>query len=383
MATAVKNRKKIIKSNPVDFIMLLTILLLLSLGIVMVLSASSPTALAEDGDSYSYVKKQAQFAVLGLVLMGIISKFDYRKYKKLYKLAYIGSIVLLLLVPLIGYEVGGAKRWINVMGLFSIQPSEIAKIGMIVFYAAYLEKKKNDIKEFGKGFIQPLLFFFPIAIILVLLQTHLSATIIIAGIIAIMMLIAGSRLRYFLTIGTIGIVLGAIALYILAKFANIGGFRISRLISFMDPWADPTGTGWQTIQNLYAIGSGGLFGVGLGDSKQKYLYISEPHNDCIFAVLAEELGFIGCLVVIVLFGILIWRGILAAIKAPDLFGTLVAAGITTLIALQVIINIGVVTALLPVTGMPLPFFSYGGSSLLILLCSMGVLLNISRYSQKV
>lgn len=378
-----KTKQKNNRKKPVDFIMLVTILLLLALGIVMVLSASSPTALAESGDSYSYVKKQAGFAVVGIAAMLVISNIDYKEYRKFYKLAYIGSIVLLLLVPLIGYEVGGAKRWINVADLFSIQPSEIAKIGIIIFFAAYLAKKKDDIKTLKKGFFQPLLLLAPVIVILVIFQTHLSATIVILAIVSIMMLVAGTRLRHFLTVGISLGAIGGAALFALAKFANIGTFRLKRLVSFLDPWADPTGDGWQAIQNLYAIGSGGLFGVGLGDSKQKYLYISEPQNDCIFAVLAEELGFIGCAIVIILFAILIWRGVLAAIKAPDLFGTLVATGITALITIQVIINIGVVTAVLPVTGMPLPFFSYGGSSLLILLCSMGVLLNISRQSTKV
>ena len=376
--------KKIQKrKKPMDFIMLVTVLLLLALGIVMVLSASSPTALAEDGNSYSYVSKQVGFAAIGIVAMLIISKIDYKIYRKYYKIIYVIAIGLLLLVPLIGYEVGGAKRWINIGGLFSLQPSEIVKIGIIVFYAAYLAKRKDDIKKLKEGFIQPLILLVPVIVILIIFQTHLSATIVITFVVLVMMLVAGTRLKYFLTIGTSLAALGAGILFLLAKFAKIGTFRLTRLVSFMDPWADPTGDGWQAIQNLYAIGSGGLFGVGLGDSKQKYLYISEPHNDCIFAVLAEELGFIGCAIVIILFGIFIWRGILAAIKAPDLFGTLLATGITALVAIQVIINIGVVTAVLPVTGMPLPFFSYGGTSLLILLCSVGVLLNISRQSQKV
>ena len=169
----------------------------------------------------------------------------------------------------------------------------------------------------------------------------------------------------------------------MAKFTDKGKFRITRIISFLDPWADAQGSGWQIIQSLYAIGSGGLFGVGLGDSKQKYLYISEPHNDFIFAVLAEELGFIGCLAVILLFAVFIWRGILIAMKAPDMFGSLLATGITALIGLQAIINIAVVTSSMPVTGMALPFFSYGGTSLIILLCAVGVLLNISRQSNKI
>ena len=371
------------KKKPMDFIMLVTVLLLLALGIVMVLSASSPTALAEDGNSYSYVTRQAEFAIVGIIAMLIISNIDYKKYRKWYKIIYIVSVILIALVPLIGYEVAGAKRWINVAGLFSMQPSEITKIGMIIFFAAYLSKKKDEIKKLKEGFIYPILWVVPIILILIFFQNHLSATIVIVAIVAIMMLVAGTKLRYFLTFGTLLAALGGIGLFLLAQFTEMGKFRLARLVSFMDPWADPTGDGWQAIQNIYAIGSGGLFGVGLGDSKQKYLYISEPHNDCIFAVLAEELGFIGCTIVIILFGILIWRGIIAAIKAPDLFGTLVATGITSLIAIQTIINIGVVTAVLPVTGMPLPFFSYGGTSLLILLCAIGVLLNISRQSQKV
>jgi cell division protein FtsW len=172
------------------------------------------------------------------------------------------------------------------------------------------------------------------------------------------------------------------AMYAFAKYLGKGSFRLARVTSFLNPWADSQGSGWQIIQSLYAIGSGGLFGVGLGNSKQKYLYISEPHNDFIFAVLAEELGFIGCLAVITLFAIFIWRGILVAMKAPDMFGSLLAVGITSLIGLQAIINIAVVTSSMPVTGIALPFFSYGGTSLIILLCSVGVLLNISRQSQK-
>ena len=199
---------------------------------------------------------------------------------------------------------------------------------------------------------------------------------------AVMILLAGSKLRYFLTVGSALGVGGIAGLFILAKTTGQGAFRIDRLVSFLDPWKYAQDEGWQVIQSLYAIGSGGLFGAGLGESKQKYLYISEPHNDFIFAVLAEELGFVGCAIVIALFAIFIWRGILIAMKAPDMFGSLLASGITVLVGLQAIINIAVVTSSIPVTGMPLPFFSYGGSALVILLCSVGVLLNISRHSTK-
>ncbi len=371
-------------NNQLDFILLIAVILLLSLGLIMVLSASSPTSLAETGDdSYSYFRKQAIFAVVGVIAMLFISKIDYRFWKKFYKIAYWVSIILLLmvLIPGIGSSAGGARRWINLGVRF--QPSEIAKIGLIIFYASYLTDHKDELKGFYKGFIKPLLYVVPVVLILILIQDHLSATIIIVAVVSIMMLMAGTRLKYFLTAGTGIGVLGVAGLYLMAKFTSKGAFRLARITSFLNPWADKQGDGWQVIQSLYAIGSGGLFGVGLGQSKQKYLYISEPHTDFIFAVLAEELGFVGCAVVIALFCVFIWRGVLTAMKAPDMFGSLVAIGITSLIGLQAIINIAVVTSSMPVTGMPLPFFSYGVTSLLILLCSVGILLNISRATSKV
>ena len=384
--TTNKTRKKFSKfaNNQLDFILLITVILLLSLGLIMVLSASSPTSLAETGDnSYSYFSKQATFAVVGIIFMLIISKIDYRYWKKFYKIAYIVSIILLLMVviPKIGVEAGGAKRWINLGVQF--QPSEVAKIGLIIFYASYLTDHKDELKDFKKGFLKPLAYLIPVVLILILIQDHLSATIIIVLVVGIMMLVAGVKMRYFATCGTGIATLGVAALYLMAKYTSKGAFRFARLTSFLNPWADKQGDGWQVIQSLYAIGSGGLFGVGLGNSKQKYLYISEPHTDFIFAVLAEELGFVGCAIVIILFGIFIWRGVLAAMKAPDMFGSLVAIGITSLIGLQAIINIAVVTSSMPVTGMPLPFFSYGVTSLLILLCSVGLLLNISRAGSKI
>ncbi len=372
-------------NNQLDFILLIVVILLLSLGLIMVLSASSPTSLAETGDdSYSYFRKQAIFAVVGVIAMLFISKIDYRFWKKFYKIAYWVSIILLLmvLIPGIGVSSGGASRWIKILGV-QFQPSELAKIGLIIFYASYLTDHKDELKGFYTGFIKPFLYLVPVILILILIQDHLSATIIIVAVVGIMMLMAGSRLKYFLTAGTAAGVLGAAGLYLMAKFTSKGAFRLARITSFLNPWADKQGDGWQVIQSLYAIGSGGLFGVGLGQSKQKYLYISEPHTDFIFAVLAEELGFVGCAVVIALFCVFIWRGVLTAMKAPDMFGSLVAIGITSLIGLQAIINIAVVTSSMPVTGMPLPFFSYGVTSLLILLCSVGVLLNISRASSKV
>ena len=361
--------------NPIDFTLLITILLLLSIGLIMVLSASSPSALSESGNSYSYFFRQAIFAVAGLFMMWVISNIDYRFYQKYSKLAYIIAFLLLLAVPLIGREVNGAKRWIYITESLSFQPSEIVKLLMILFYAGILVKNRDELNKYGKGFLKHIIMIAPI-IALLLIEPHFSASIIIIGIVAIMMIIAGCKFWHFLVSGLVVGVPGIIALIFLEPY------RLQRVITFLNPWSDPTGDGWQVIQSLYAIGSGGLFGAGLGESKQKYLYIPEPHNDFIFSILAEELGFIGCAVVIILFAIFIWRGILIAMKSPDMFGSLIAIGITAQIAIQVIINIAVVTSSMPATGMPLPFFSYGGTSLFILLCEMGVLLNISKAGAK-
>lgn len=338
-------------NNPIDFTLVITILLLFGIGLVMVLSASSPSALSKYGNSYNYFSKQLLFAVLGLIFMYVISKIDYRFYKKFYKYAWILSVILLVAVKLAGREVNGAKRWIYITDALSFQPSEIVKFLMIVFYAGILVKNRDDLKFYWKGLVKHMALLAPI-IGLLLLEPHLSASVVIIGITCVMMIVAGCKFKHFLFTG-LGFGVPA-----LAGLIAIAPYRLQRFITFLDPWKYSNKEGWQVIQGLYAIGSGGLFGVGLGDSKQKYLYIPEPHNDFIFSILAEELGFIGCVVVIVLFAIFIWRGILIAMKAPDMFGSLMAIGITSLVAIQVIINIAVVTSSMPVTGMPLPFFSY-------------------------
>lgn len=367
-----KKQKNFI-NQPFDFILCAIIFVLLALGIVMVLSASAPSALAETGKSYAYASKQLLAAVLGIIGMFFLSKVNYKIYKKLYWPIYFASclILLLVLVPNLGLEANGARRWIMLPGVGQFQPSEITKIGLIIFYAGYLADHKDELRDFWKGFVKPLCFLIPPIAILFLVQNHLSASLIIAMVSCIMMVIAGTRMLYFIICGAIGG--GGIGAYLFYKISTGGAddsFRLGRIVSFLDPWQDLTDTGWQVVQSLYAIGSGGLFGVGLGESKQKYLWISEPQNDFIFAVIAEELGFIGCLVILLLFGILIWRGILIAIKAPDTFGSLLSVGIISLVAVQVILNIAVVTSSIPNTGIPLPFFSYGGTALLLLLCSM-------------
>lgn len=383
---AVKTNSKIsqIKSgNRVDFPLLIVILMLVALGLVMVLSASSPSALAEYGDSYSYFKKQALAICLGFGAMFVLSKINYDIYKKFYKIIYVLSVLILFMVLLpkpIGVESNGARRWIQ-LGI-QIQPSEITKIGLIIWVAGYYSDPKNKIEGFVNSCLKPIIaVLIPIAI-LYFVQNHLSAGIVIAGVTAVMIVMSGCQLKYIGGLIGAGIA-GIVCMFPLLQSKLSGSFRSDRITAWLDPWSNPRGTAYQTIQGLYAIGSGGLFGVGLGESKQKYLYIPEAHNDFIFAIIAEELGFIGCTIVLTLFAILIVRGIVIAIRAKDTFGSLVAIGITALIAIQVILNIAVVTNTVPNTGISLPFFSYGGSSILILLSAMGVVLNISRSAKKI
>ncbi len=371
-------------NNSVDFTLVITVLLLLSLGLVMVLSASSPTALQKYDKSYYFFIRQLIFAVLGLFGMYFVSKIDYRIYQKFYKHAWILSAILLVLVLVIGTDSHGAKRWIN-LGFTTFQPSELVKFLMIIFYGGILVKDRDELGKFWKGLVKHVLFLAPI-IGLLLLEPHVSTSMVIIITCCIMMIMAGCKFWQFLMSGVIAVGgIGSIATVLYAAsdaFKKQFQYIVTRFITFTDPWQDATGDGWQIIQSLYAIGSGGLFGAGLGESKQKYLYLSEPHNDFIFSVLAEELGFVGCILVFVLFAVFIWRGVLIAMKAPDMFGSLVAVGITSLVGVQVIINVAVVTSSMPVTGMQLPFFSYGGTALFILLCEVGVLLSISRAGNK-
>jgi len=306
--------------------------------------------------------------------MLFLSKVDYRFYKRFGKIGFIIGVGLLVLVLLIGIERNDAKRWID-LGITTFQPSEFVKFLVILFYAASLSEHKEKLKSFKEGFVP---FISGIVLItgLLLLEPHMSAAMVMLCIGSIMMIVAGSRIKHFVLSGLLVGIPAIIAMIAVAPY------RLSRITTFLDPWSDPQGEGWQVIQSLYAIGSGGLFGTGLGLSKQKYLYIPEPHNDFIFSVLAEELGLVGVIGVIVLFVLFIWRGIIIATKAQDLFGSLLAVGITSLVAIQAIINIAVVTSSMPNTGMPLPFFSYGGTALTMLLACVGILLNISRSASK-
>ena len=358
---------------PVDYAMVVIILMLLCFGLVMVFSASSANAHYMYGDATYFFKRQVLYAAFGLLLMWLSSRFPLKAIKQYTNRLFVVSIVLLLLVPVIGVEVNGAKRWLG-FGGFTFQPSEIAKLTLVMFLAKSVTIYRDRISKLGDGYIRYMIIILLVAGV-VLLQPHMSGAVVIAvGGVAVLFA-AGFKVRYFVTT----LLCAVPALWGLAVMSP---YRFKRITSFMDPFADKLGESWQIVQSLYAIGSGGLFGLGLGQSRQKFLYIPEPQNDFIFAIICEELGFIGAIFVMFLFGLLIWKGIMIAKKAPDEYTALVATGITSLLAVQVLMNIAVVTSMMPVTGVPLPFFSYGGTSLVILLMEMGLLLNISRHCEK-
>ncbi len=357
-----------------DFTLMVAVLILVIIGIIMVFSSSQYYSFYNfNQDSYRFLKKNLIWALIGMFAMIFTMNFNYNRYRKLAFPAYILSIVLLILVltPL-GINLNGAQRWIGV-GEITIMPSEIAKICAIIFVAYSLSRRSKYIQDFFKG-IFPYLLIIVLYVGLIILQPNLSTAVTIALIIMSMLFVTGMRWLHVILLGISGV--GAVGVMIL-----MAPYRMLRLTAFIDPFKYPKDIGYQAIQSLFALGSGGLFGVGLGRSVQNKLYIPEPQNDFIFATIGEELGFVGCVTVMMLFLFLIWRGIRIAIYAPDLFSCLLATGITSMIAIQVIINIAVATSSMPVTGIPLPFISFGGNSLAIFMGAIGILLNISRYTQ--
>lgn len=347
---------------------------LLALGLIMVYSASAVWADYKFDDSFYFVKRQLLFAFVGVLFMLFIMNIDYWTWRTWAKVIIIGCFLLLIavLIPGIGNVRNGSRSWIGV-GAFSIQPSEFMKLAMIIFLAKYLSANQKIITSFKRGLMPNLAIVFT-AFGLIMLQPDLGTGTVMVGTCIVMIFIAGAKISHFIVLGIMGIA-GFVGLIVSAPY------RIQRITAFLDPWQDPLGNGFQIIQSLYAIGPGGLFGLGLGQSRQKFFYLPEPQTDFIFAILAEELGFIGGSLVLLLFALLLWRGIRIALNAPDLYGSLLAVGIISMIAIQVMINIGVVTGLIPVTGITLPFFSYGGSSLTLMLAAVGILLNISRYAR--
>ena len=352
-----------------DYQFLLITLILVAFGLVMLYSASSSRAYAaQDGDSMYFVKRQIFFGLgLGVPLMIAFMSIDYHFLAKFSGLFYgVGIFLLILvLVPGVGTTAGGATRWI-----FGFQPSEFMKFATIIMVAWYLDTYKEYIGKFGKGFL-PCLAILAVVAFLLMLEPHFSATILIVFTGMLMMFAAGAKISHFAVL-SVPAILGGIALVIKSPY------RLQRIVAFADPFADKQGSGWQIVQSLYAMGSGGVFGVGFGQSRQKYMSLPEPHNDFIFSVLAEELGWVGVIIVIALFVCLVVRGIKIAQKAPDKLGMLIVVGCIGLIGVQALINIGVVSASFPVTGMPLPFFSYGGSALAVTLAEIGMILNVSR-----
>lgn len=358
------------KRKPVDFPILLTTVILVAFGIVMVFSASFYYSADRWGDGLYFFKRQCLWAVVGFTGMFIASRFDYTRLQKFSRIFLLISIALLVLVLFIGEERNNAKRWLGI-GSFSIQPAEIAKFAMILFISDTIARSKGGIRKFFKG-VLPILLVTGLVFVLIMEQPNFSTAGSIVMLAFIMLFVGGAKLWHLFLLMAAGAA-GAVALTLSADY------RLDRLTAFLDPWSDPKDSGWQLIQSLYSLGSGGLFGLGLAQSRQKYLYLPYPETDFIFAIIGEELGFIGATFLILLYLVLIWRGIRVALTAPDLFGSLLAAGIISMIAIQVVINIAVVTASMPPTGLPLPFISYGGSSLAIFMTSIGVLLNISRH----
>ncbi|MHB1420041.1 MAG: putative lipid II flippase FtsW [Bacillota bacterium] len=361
-----------IKNKAPDFLIIISVLLLLSIGLIMVFSASAYEASLKN-DTFLFLRKQFMWALLGVAIMIVTMNIEYPRLKRVANLALLGSMALLIMVLLIGVASHGSSRWLGV-GFMRVQPSEIAKLAMVLFMARSLSKHQDELGSFFRGVV-PHLLMLGIVSMLILAQPDLGTAVAVAGTTYLMLMAAGSKSSHLGLLALGGIVLVGLAIF-------LAPYRMERFIAFLDPWKDPADSGFQTIQSLLALGSGGLFGTGLGMGKQKLLYVPERHTDFIFSILGEELGFIGTAVVLILFFIFVWRGFRAALKAPDTFGSLLAVGITSMISLQAIINIGVVTGSLPVTGITLPFLSYGGSSLVFTMLSVGVLLNISRYANR-
>ena len=359
-----------------DFVIVLLTLALTVFGVIMVFSASYYSALSKTGNAYAYLIRDTIWAVAGLIVMFVLSRINYKKYKKWAFPILIGSILLLvaLLIPHVGTNINGATRWIEI-GPITIMPGEIAKLAVIIFVSSYLSTSAEKIYQ-----LKSILFLMLLCGIfggLIMFQPNMSTAITVVGIIVAIMFVAGLELKYLGIAGGLGILAGCLLI-----FTDKDGYRLSRATSFMDPFADPLGDGYQVCQSLLALGSGGLFGLGLGKSIQKNLYLPEPQNDFIIAIIGEELGFVGIMILMAAYLVLIWRCVHICINAPDRFSMLLASGITAMLAIQVILNIAVVTSSMPPTGIILPFVSYGGNALLIFTGAMGIMLNISHHSAK-
>lgn len=366
-----ENKPKVIldERGLMDIPFLVLTVLLVMIGVVMMFSASYARAYELKGNSTYYFARQAIFAVVGIGLMLFVSRVNYQIWRAASFIVLAAAVFFLLLVPIIGTEENGAKRWLN-LGFTSFQPSELAKLAIILSFASLMSTYREKMQTFRYG-VLPFAAILLVVCGLLLLEKHFSGIIIMLVIGASMMFLGGTQLRWFF------IGLAAFAVFAVVYLKTMG-YASARVTAWRNPESDPSDAGYQILQSLYAIGSGGLMGLGFGKSRQKYLYLPEEHNDYIFSIVCEELGFVGAMVVILLFVLLIVRGYWIAMHARDRFGALTAAGLTTLLAVQVFFNIGVVTNFLPATGISLPFFSYGGTALLLQLFEMGIVLSVSR-----
>lgn len=356
-----------------DYKLIITILITCIYGIIMIYSSSNIWAEYKFHNKYHYVIMQSMFFIVGFVLMIFVSKINYKVYLKKSNLILLICFILLLLVliPGVGTVRNGSRSWFGIGGL-GVQPSEFMKLALIIFTSKYIYNNPKEMRSVKKGAF-PVLLISMLAFFLIMLQPDFGTGVILVMTIIAMLFISGVNFSFFVKIGMVGMI-GAVILILIAPY------RINRIIAFIDPWKDPLGTGFQTIQSLFAIGPGGLFGLGLGNSIQKHFYLPEPQTDFIFSIISEELGIIGIISVSALFLIIILRCIKISIKAPDTFSKFLCFGITFQLSFQTLLNLAVVVGLIPVTGVTLPFFSYGGSSLLVSLASMGIILNISRNS---
>ncbi|MDD3393881.1 MAG: putative lipid II flippase FtsW [Clostridia bacterium] len=370
---AITAKRKRIKPDSFDFTVLFVVLTLMLFGVVMIFSASYYTTMTSAKYSYDmffFLKRQSVWVLLSMGAIVFLMNIPYSFWRRFALLAYWLSNFFLILLPFIGTKIGGQKRWLGV-GMLQFQPSEFTKLALVLYFSHYIVSNRQDLANI-KGFFKALaVLALPVGLIAI---SNFSSALLILMMGLTMLFIGSPKIWYFVAGATAMIPAGILAVVVFP-------YRLDRIRIWLNPWSDPTGDGFQTIQGLYAVASGGIFGLGLGQSRQK-TFVPESHNDIIFAIICEELGIIGAALVITLFAVLIWRGIKIAMDAKDTYGTLMATGITSVIAFQAIINIGVVTNTIPNTGQPLPFISYGGTSLLFLTVMIGLLLNISRYQKE-
>ncbi|MGE5590942.1 MAG: putative lipid II flippase FtsW [Bacillota bacterium] len=363
------------KRHAPDYVLLLAVLTLAGIGVVEVFSASSVTAGLRYGNPLYYLERQALWMAMGTVAMLLTMNVDYHQYKPLARSAFFFNLLLLVvvLVPGIGLERLGARRWIG-FGAAQFQPSETMKLAFVIYLASTLsrEGEAGKLRHFSRGLL-PRLALLALVFGLIMLEPDMGTAMATAGTVVVILFAAGARLGHL-------VALGMAAVPALLALIWVAPYRLRRFMSFLNPQADPQGSGYHIIQALYAFGSGGIFGVGLGAGKLKFGYLPENHTDSIFAMIGEEMGFVGALVVVVLFFLVAWRGLQVALRAPDAFGSLLAVGLTATVVVQAFLNMAVITASIPFTGIPLPLVSYGGTNLLITMAGVGLLLNVSRYS---